>query len=469
MNLEQTLNSSINEFRKNMLDFCKKNNSEELNPELACKFISFVKQQVQLIGQKNIQSYFESFDTVQPRFNYQSKSCLLKYKSRKEIMTILGKVSINRNVYQHARGGKSIAPLDIKMGVDREYLTPDVKEIVLFSTAHNTPEETSQIIEKCSLFKLHPTTIKRVVEKAGETVEDNKELIKESILETESCHQNKEDVLVCSIDGVNVLLNEAGPKKGRPIERPTKGQNKSVSAYKNAMCGSFSYYNIENIDENGATPKRILSRYIARMPEEKYGIFKTEFEEELKCTGQTNVRILLTDAHKSIMGYLNENPIFQGFERLIDYYHAAEHLSLLSEAIFGKSSKQAQAWYIKYASILKKSYQGVLKVIRSAKYYISKANLKKDSLIQATKQLAYFKRNGKYMDYARFIENGWPIGSGVIEAACKSIVKQRMCRSGQRWSRKGGQAVLTLRTYVKSGRWNEFWKSFQEVNYRKCA
>ncbi|MDF1547693.1 MAG: hypothetical protein P1P88_07710 [Bacteroidales bacterium] len=73
------------------------------------------------------------------------------------------------------------------------------------------------------------------------------------------------------------------------------------------------------------------------------------------------------------------------------------------------------------------------------------------------------------MDYARFIENGWPIGSGVIEAACKSVVKQRMCRSGQRWSRKGGQSVLSLRAYVKSGRWEEFWKSFHQINYRNCA
>lgn len=469
MNLEQSLNASINEFKQNMLDFCKKNDCDDLNAELASKFISFVKLQVQLIGQKSIQSYFESFDTEASTIVSDGKSFLRKFKSRKEILTILGKVSVNRNLYQHARGGKSIAPLDIKMGVDREYLTPDVKEIVLFSTAHNTPEETSQIIEKCSLFKLHPTTIKRVIEAAGELIEENKEIIKESIQNTENNSSNTGDVLVCSMDGVNVLLNEPGKKKGRPTEKPTKEQQKGVSAYKNAMCGSFSYYNIVKNEEKGLIPERKLSRYIARMPEERYGVFKEEFEKEVKNIGQTKVKILLTDAHKSIMGYLNGNPLFEDFERLTDYFHAAEHLSSLSEAIFGKSNKRAQSWYIKYATILKHKNQGVQKVIRSAEYYIGISKLNKSRLEQATKQVAYFKRNGEYMDYARFIENGWPIGSGVIEAACKSVVKQRMCRSGQRWSRKGGQSVLSLRAYVKSGRWGEFWKRFHQINYRNCA
>ncbi len=73
------------------------------------------------------------------------------------------------------------------------------------------------------------------------------------------------------------------------------------------------------------------------------------------------------------------------------------------------------------------------------------------------------------MQYATFLEKGWPIGSGVIEAACKSVVKQRMCRSGQRWSIKGGQAILDLRAIAKSDRWDGFWKHFSDEYYTKNA
>jgi len=73
------------------------------------------------------------------------------------------------------------------------------------------------------------------------------------------------------------------------------------------------------------------------------------------------------------------------------------------------------------------------------------------------------------MQYAHYIEKGWPIGSGEIEAACKSSVKQRMCHSGQRWSIKGGQAILNLRAIVKSKRWEGFWNELTERYYNKLA
>ena len=65
------------------------------------------------------------------------------------------------------------------------------------------------------------------------------------------------------------------------------------------------------------------------------------------------------------------------------------------------------------------------------------------------------------MNYAAFRQQGLPIGSGPVEAACKSLVKTRLCRSGMRWSWPGGQRILQLRTYLKSGRWDAFWKQYK--------
>jgi hypothetical protein len=62
------------------------------------------------------------------------------------------------------------------------------------------------------------------------------------------------------------------------------------------------------------------------------------------------------------------------------------------------------------------------------------------------------------MDYATYIQQGLPIASGVIEATCKTLVTQRMKCSGMRWSSPGGQAVLTLRALVQSGRWQQAWR-----------
>jgi len=129
------------------------------------------------------------------------------------------------------------------------------------------------------------------------------------------------EIMACSLDGVNVLLNRPGKKKGRPLERPSNesATTSSSSSYKNAMCGSITHYNIAE-ENGGKTPVRIGSKYIARMPEERYPIFKREFEKELKAAipAQSVAKLVITDAHKSISGYLKDNP--EVYKRMIAAY-----------------------------------------------------------------------------------------------------------------------------------------------------
>ena len=74
-----------------------------------------------------------------------------------------------------------------------------------------------------------------------------------------------------------------------------------------------------------------------------------------------------------------------------------------------------------------------------------------------SKALTYFSNHKDMMNYPYHIEHNLPIGSGVTEAACKTLVKQRLCNSGMRWKKRGAQMVLTLRALVQSGdRWNQF-------------
>ena len=73
-------------------------------------------------------------------------------------------------------------------------------------------------------------------------------------------------------------------------------------------------------------------------------------------------------------------------------------------------------------------------------------------------ELTYFRRNRHRMNYAVLLDENLPIGSGVIEASCKTLVTQRLKRSGMRWSREGGQAILWLRSLVQSDRFERGWE-----------
>jgi len=73
------------------------------------------------------------------------------------------------------------------------------------------------------------------------------------------------------------------------------------------------------------------------------------------------------------------------------------------------------------------------------------------------KAISYFTNQKSRMNYYALVQEALPIGSGITEAACKMIVKQRLCQSGMKWREKGASIILSLRTLERSNRWDQFW------------
>ena len=103
--------------------------------------------------------------------------------------------------------------------------------------------------------------------------------------------------------------------------------------------------------------------------------------------------------------------------------------------------------------VLLEEDEGAEHVIRSLAYQ-SKKHPRRKKIAVVT---SYFRTNRHRMSYAAAKKAGLPIGSGVVEAACKTLVTQRLKRSGMRWSDDGAQAILTPRGWVQSGRFDEGW------------
>ena len=130
---------------------------------------------------------------------------------------------------------------------------------------------------------------------------------------------------------------------------------------------------------------------------------------------------------------------------LIDFFHASDHLSDALQVAHGKGSTKAKAQHKKYRTILRDEQGGVETVIRALDY-LKKKHPRREKL--AT-ELSYFRNNRHRMQYAAARANHLPIGSGVTEAACKTLVTQRLKCSGMRWKTKGGQGVLTMRGQIR--------------------
>jgi hypothetical protein len=436
----------------------------EVTPERAEEVGRTLTEAVSAGWVEGFRTWLQHHDPQEETIQREGTVYRYKLESEKEFLTPGGLMTVRRRVYQPDAGGKCFIPLDAAWGMEGEFATLEVRDAVLFSMALSTARETETLLKKCALFRPSETAVKTMAKQMGCWLEEHEDQVLEEI-RTEEILPEETRVLCASLDGVNVLLAEAGKKRGRPQERP-KGQGEtreSPTSYKNAMVGTVSLYG--EVPEGDVCPERLRTRYAARMPEDGAPTLKSKFERELSDTergvGDQVVRIALCDGARGLWKYVDENPMFDGYEKLVDYHHTVEHLSKAAEAIFGKGTESSQNWYDKYCAALKGEDDGPRRVIRSIDYYAQAKKLSKSRQKALECERTFFHNNGHRMAYAVFRREGWPIGSGPVEAACKSVVKTRLCRSGMRWSRSGGQHILTLRTYVKSNRWDVMWEKYK--------
>ena len=145
---------------------------------------------------------------------------------------------------------------------------------------------------------------------------------------------------------------------------------------------------------------------------------------------------------------------FPGAVCILDYYHACEHLSLLTAALYGEGTALAKRRYRLWKKWLLKDK--VAAVIKQAKEDLpAEAGPRKSAKLQ----ISYLERNRSKMLYQTFRLAGYFIGSGVVEAGCKVVVGQRFKQSGMLWSRKGADHLLAIRCALLSGWFQDFWKA----------
>ena len=203
----------------------------------------------------------------------------------------------------------------------------------------------------------------------------------------------------------------------------------------------------------------------ARMPEAK----KATLKQMLSATVNAALAqrpdlelVKLADGAHDNWSYLGQlAPQAARSTEVVDFFHAAEQLKAATDAAYGENSTRGRVQYETYRHVLRHETGGVERVIRGLRYLRCKHWRRK----RIGEVLGYFRRNRQRMDYAEAAQRGLPIGSGVVEAACKTLVTERLKRSGMRWREAGGQAILTLRGWAQSGRFSAAW-SLLSKTYR---
>ena len=414
-----------------------------ISPQSLSRFERSLQGRLGEFAREIEKAVLEAADMEKPSLVIEGVRHYWKYKGPQEYQCLFGKIEVRRSVYQ-ANGEKTVCPLEMNAGILHHHLTPVAVEFVSYGVAHMVPAELAEFCRRWQHLTPSETVIKQVAGEVGEMAEMVQEDYEEAIRKDEVVPKETQVVTV-SRDGTSVNIRNDG--------------------WRQAQVGAVACYGpMEKIDDEEEERRaRLQTVYLGQMPEDETPSFDAKLNREVEHVLNELPAgceiVCLADGALGIWSYFKTHPQLKKAIHINDFHHAAEHLSNISDALFGEGSAEAEAWFKKYRSILKKKAGGVERIIRSIRYYRRIGRIRSPKRLEVLRDgLRFFTRNRSRMKYAEYRRRGLPIGSGVVEAACKTVVGQRFKRSGMRWSIEGGQNILNLRAVVLSKRWDTFWK-----------
>jgi hypothetical protein len=358
-------------------------------------------------------------------FIYDGQKHYRKYLAIGRYLTLLGEISLRRGIYQSNKERQSVCPLELKLKFVNDYVSFAAAEYICYSITSMTLNEFVKHCKKWTLMKPSEGTVKRVLDYVGRFLEEN------DFLDTMSSQEKvpgEAATLAMSMDSTSVNVRHEG--------------------WRHATAATVTLYDSEG--------NRLNTVYIGRMPEKGKITAKRMLDKEVEAiVAKHSFKhiVCIADGARDLWLYFRKK--YPKAIHVLDFYHACEHLSKLS-GLFFKNTSEAKIWFKKYRSILKEDPSGAAKVLRAVRY--RRSLVKESSEIEA--EIKYLQHNKSRMNYFELREKKLPIGSGIVEAACKNLIGARMKKSGMRWTIDGGQTVLSLRSLILSNRWEQFWLDF---------
>lgn len=356
---------------------------------------------------------------------------------RKDYQTPYGVATVSRHVYQGTKGGPTYCPLD-----------RDARIVV-----SSTPRFARMVSHKYAEFGAA-----RVLEDLSEN--HGRKVAKAFV-------QDVADAVASVALAKEEVWEYALPEFDTPVATVTVGLDGTCmlmceGGWREAMVGTLGFY-----DEKG---ERLHTVYTAATPEYGKLTFFERFDREVdrvKAAHPGALYVGLADGAKDNWTYLDTVTSRQ----VVDFFHAAGYIGKAADPLFADDGAGLRPWVDGWCHRLKHEAGAAPALIADLESR-GEALGKKRLPAAVESALTYFRNQveGGRMGYAELVERQIPIGSGVTEAACKVLVKQRLCGSGMKWKEPGAAAVLSLRclTYT-SDRWSQFWKKIDQYGYPVAA
>ncbi len=401
----------------------------------------------------------------------------------RKLETIFGTVSVERAGYGQ-EGSRSLHPLDAELNLPDKKYSLELSHRVAEEAAKNSFEETFESIGKYTGAHIPKRQIEEIVMRAAQDFEAFYKMRQRGV----SVGNMIGSIMVMSVDGKGVVMRmqdlreqtrkAAMKRKHKMGARLSKGEKKNAKR----MATVAAVYTIKPfvrkpedlVPQNNAVhveqprPRPEQKRVWASLEKTPEEVIEKAFEEA-GCRDPVRQKhwVALVDGNKHQIRILRRMAKDKGHDLtiIIDIIHVIEYLWDAGRAFYPKASEELESWVrVRLLEILggKAGYvAGGMR--RSATLRSLDSAVRKPVDVCAS----YLLTHAPYLKYNQYLAQGFPIATGVIEGACRHLVKDRMEVTGARWSLTGAEAVLRLRALRSSHDFDEYWAFHEAQEYER--
>jgi hypothetical protein len=435
-------------------EFLQEFRNQEVTPAGACQFERELDERLRQVGGTLLEWTYNQLEPEEGDLPtplcWEGEYYRRRAKSRnRSLDSLFGPIQLWRHRYEPVEPGeRSVFPLEMRLGIEVERATAALAERVGQWSAQCTQQQVLKVLRQEHAVCWSAQTLRKVTQSVSAGLAKFREGAQVAKLvsllqQAQASAGPHRPTLSVGRDGIMV-----------PIREDTE--------YREGAVGTVSVQ-----DRRG---RRLGTVYLGRMPEPGQNTLSRQLTAlivgvlTLVGTGVLPRLQYVSDAGHHPVTFFKKvlkklcAPLHPGtwlkWIIVIDYYHATTYIAKMAEALFSSAS-QRHAWQQKMCRWLKRKRGGVNRVLHSAAALRRRRKLSRAEQKEYRQGYGYLRKYLKYMDYASYRRQGLAIGSGVTEAAGKTVFTQRLKQSGMTWYVEGGQVIVDLRVIWLSGVWDE--------------
>ncbi|MBI4516587.1 MAG: ISKra4 family transposase [Deltaproteobacteria bacterium] len=385
------------------------------------------------------------------RVSIRGKLCASVGTFTADFFTKSGPTPVPRKLFREVgvRNGPTFDPVALRIGAVQEHWLPGTAKSIAHLVQQGTSREAEVTAQEMGRLPYSRTSMERIAHAVGTLFVAQSADIEDRLIEEVQIPEGTAGISV-SVDRAALAMEEPRPRpKGRPRKNAPK--NPISRAWRMAYCATVTLH-----DSKG---KALYTERFGWTPGTDVESISDLLARNVASLLLRNPRLklsLLTDGSEDVQNILGTyiNREWQGVEvtSLIDYWHVVEKLAAAARAMFPEAERKAiLARWKKFLLTSSSAHASILAELRaSEKEWV---RIGGEAPVHAA--ITYLENQGHRMDYRRARRAGFPIGSGNVEATCKSLIQVRMRRSGSRWKEQTAQHILSLRAVALSDLWND--------------